>query len=121
MIRLVTENGVPAGRQEGGPDGSHPAGVSAAAGKRRKPGAAKIDCSIELSAAMAVSMTEAMVRCGMARPDQGAHVLAALAHCLGEIVDGVSEGLRCDVYFNEFAERLETAAVMIRERMLGDG
>ena len=111
MIRLVTENGVPVGWEE--KETTRPA----SRGRRPVAARANLDCSVELCAAMALTMVEAMTRCGMARPEQGEHVLAALAGCLCEIVDGAGEGLRGEPYFSEFAYRLETAAVMIREAM----
>jgi hypothetical protein len=100
MIKLVVDNGERAALDSGRGNVARPARSPGL----RSPAKRKSVSHVELGALIAITMIEAMRRCGMARAEQTEHILTQIA----------------DAYdaFGSVSPVCEKAAVIIRERVL---
>lgn len=100
MIKLVVDNGERAALGSGRGGVARPARSP----ELRSPAKRKSVSHVELGAIIAVTMIEAMRRCGLARAEQAEHILTQVA----------------DAYdaFGPVSPVCERAAVVIRERVL---
>lgn len=113
MLRLVVNNErAPVGREASGerPDRQSPA--------REKTQAKNVDCSVELTAIVACSIVESLVRCSAIRPESGEHVLMQVAETFDGLVADAPGALAVDPEFQDFADRLEAGALLIRQRVI---
>lgn len=110
MIRLVWTNGLPAERK-GAVRNARPAFDAGS-------GASKVDANVELGAVIACSIVEAMLRCGIARPEQAEFVLTQVADRYDAIAADAPVEICESPEWNDFRGRCESAAAMIRACVL---
>jgi hypothetical protein len=111
MLRVVVDNErVPVGREETGePDRPSPASTTAQA---------SMGCEVELMAVMLSTLVEAMLRTGIARPENAEALLADIADRYDSIVAGAPMELREDPEWESFSRRCAMSAAMVRAVMV---
>lgn len=76
---------------------------------------AKLNLDCELSAIIATTMVEAMLRCGIARPEQAEFVMSQVADRYDALVSDAPMHLRDRPEWKDFERRCQRAAADIRE------
>lgn len=112
MIKLVVDNGERAALGSGRGNVARPA---------RSPkfmGSANGDCSVELIGLTVATLMHSLLRCGAVRGEQHETALSDLADEYERIVQCAPAEVLEGEQFDDFAQRLEAAAVMLRERVI---
>lgn len=111
MLRVVSENGERVGPGWGAGGKARRASSAAHA----QPAATKLDLGMELSAAIFTTMVEAMLRCGMARPEQAEFVMSQVADRYDALVSDAPMHLRERPEWDDFERRCKRASADVRE------
>lgn len=115
MLRLVTNEGERVAPGSRGRVETQPADAEAQSAAAKS----MIVCDVELCRIVATEMVEAMMRCGIARPEQAEAILTQLADRYDAIATRAPMHLREAPEWKGFAGRCEAAAADIRDHVFG--